>query len=66
MSNKSRILTFCFLDDSVPLPEDEELTGFLPLENALKGLRFPNHAAWDTYGGRVPDLDEEAEDDSAE
>ncbi|CAB3221579.1 unnamed protein product [Arctia plantaginis] len=44
--------------DSVPLPEDEELAGFLPLENALKGLRFPNHAAWDTYGGRVPDLDD--------
>ncbi|XP_022827555.1 uncharacterized protein LOC111357190 isoform X1 [Spodoptera litura] len=52
--------------DSVPLPEDEELAGFLPLENALKGLRFPNHAAWDTYGGRVPDLDEEAEDSSAD
>ncbi|KAH9629596.1 hypothetical protein HF086_002532 [Spodoptera exigua] len=30
----------------------------------MKGLRFPNHAAWDTYGGRVPDLDEEAEDNN--
>nr|XP_049698608.1 nonsense-mediated mRNA decay factor SMG7 isoform X1 [Helicoverpa armigera] len=48
--------------DSVPLPEDEELAGFLPLEGALKGLRFPNHAAWDTYGGRVPDMDDEADD----
>ncbi|XP_049884984.1 nonsense-mediated mRNA decay factor SMG7-like isoform X2 [Pectinophora gossypiella] len=34
--------------DSVPLPEDEELHGFLPLEPALSVLRFPNHAAWDT------------------
>ncbi|XP_075989462.1 uncharacterized protein LOC142985268 isoform X2 [Anticarsia gemmatalis] len=52
--------------DRVPLPEDEELAGFLPLEKALKGLRFPNHAAWDTYGGRVPDLDEEPEDNEPE
>ncbi|KAJ8734499.1 hypothetical protein PYW08_013749 [Mythimna loreyi] len=52
--------------DSVPLPEDEELAGFLPLENALKGLRFPNHAAWDTYGGRVPDLDEDVENNDVE
>ncbi|XP_026728820.1 uncharacterized protein LOC113494601 isoform X2 [Trichoplusia ni] len=52
--------------DSVPLPEDEELAGFLPLEEALKGLRFPNHAAWDTYGGRVPDLDEDADDNDAD
>lgn len=52
--------------DNVPLPEDEELAGFLPLENAFKGLRFPNHAAWDTYGGRIPDLDEEGIDSEIE
>ncbi|KAI5631466.1 est1 DNA/RNA binding domain-containing protein [Phthorimaea operculella] len=43
--------------ESVPLPEDEELHGFLPLEEAFKKLKFPNHASWDTYGGRVPEVD---------
>ncbi|CAK1548063.1 unnamed protein product [Leptosia nina] len=32
--------------DLVPLPEDEELNGFLPLEEVLKGLHFTNHASW--------------------
>ncbi|XP_063828706.1 uncharacterized protein LOC135078068 [Ostrinia nubilalis] len=49
--------------ETVPLPEDEELHGFLPLEEELKPLRFANHAAWDAYGGRVPDVPESAPDD---
>ncbi|XP_028029593.1 uncharacterized protein LOC114242580 [Bombyx mandarina] len=40
----------------VPLPEDEELYGFVPLEGAFDKLRFNSHASWDTYGGRLPDL----------
>ncbi|XP_030035931.2 uncharacterized protein LOC115451696 isoform X2 [Manduca sexta] len=43
--------------ETVPLPEDEELHGFVPLESALRGLRFHKHAAWDTYGARLPDVD---------
>lgn len=31
--------------DTVPLPEDEELHGFLPLEQALKGLRFASQTS---------------------
>ncbi|XP_059056561.1 nonsense-mediated mRNA decay factor SMG7-like [Achroia grisella] len=41
--------------ESVPLPEDEELLGFQPLEEMWRDLRFPSHAAWDFYGGRLPD-----------
>ncbi|CAG5035191.1 unnamed protein product [Parnassius apollo] len=44
-------------DDTVPLPEDEELHGFLPLEEAFKGLKFSYHTTWDTYGGRLPELE---------
>ncbi|CAG9783306.1 unnamed protein product [Diatraea saccharalis] len=40
--------------ETAPLPEDEELHGFLPIEHALEQLRFSNHAAWDTYGGQLP------------
>ncbi|KAI8429383.1 hypothetical protein MSG28_000027 [Choristoneura fumiferana] len=49
--------------DTVPLPEDEELHGFQPLEESFKDLKFLNHATWDTYGRRVPDVDEENEGD---
>ncbi|XP_013144220.1 PREDICTED: protein SMG7-like [Papilio polytes] len=45
------------LYDTVPLPEDEELHGFLPLEEAFQGLKFSYHTTWDTYGGRLPDID---------
>ncbi|XP_068628377.1 nonsense-mediated mRNA decay factor SMG7-like [Battus philenor] len=45
------------LYDTVPLPEDEELHGFLPLEEAFKGLKFSYHTTWDTYGGRLPELE---------
>ncbi|XP_060810249.1 nonsense-mediated mRNA decay factor SMG7 [Amyelois transitella] len=48
--------------DTVPLPEDEELNGFLPLEASFEGLRFANYACWDTYGGKLPDLDSQIED----
>ncbi|VVC92419.1 unnamed protein product [Leptidea sinapis] len=40
--------------DTVPLPEDEELNGFLPLEGALKGLRFSNQTTWDLD---LPDIE---------
>ncbi|XP_045514535.1 protein SMG7-like isoform X1 [Pieris brassicae] len=45
--------------DSVPLPEDEELNGFLPLEDALKGLTFENHTYQDlpeSDGDVAPDV----------
>ncbi|CAH2068204.1 unnamed protein product, partial [Iphiclides podalirius] len=42
---------------TVPLPEDEELHGFLPLEDAFNGLKFSYHSTWDTYGGRLPELE---------
>jgi len=29
-----------FADSAVPLPEDRELQGFLPLESAMSGLRY--------------------------
>ncbi|XP_053601055.1 uncharacterized protein LOC128669873 isoform X2 [Plodia interpunctella] len=51
--------------DTVPLPEDEELHGFLPLEASFKGLRFANYACWDTYGGRLPDLDDQDKENDA-
>ncbi|XP_047536876.1 uncharacterized protein LOC125070900 isoform X2 [Vanessa atalanta] len=41
--------------DSVPLPEDEELNGFLPLEESFKDLKFNNHSNWDS--SKVPDTD---------
>ncbi|KAM3957014.1 uncharacterized protein ACR2FA_008948 [Aphomia sociella] len=51
--------------ETVPLPEDEELHGFQPLEEMCKGLRFANYAAWETYGGRVPEVDERLDDDQS-
>ncbi|KAJ0180910.1 hypothetical protein K1T71_002995 [Dendrolimus kikuchii] len=50
--------------NTVPLPEDEELHGFVPLEQALKGLRFASHASWETYGGRIPDVENIDEGDT--
>ncbi|CAG9575437.1 unnamed protein product [Danaus chrysippus] len=47
--------------ESLPLPEDEELHGFLPLEEALKGLKFPNHCGWDS--NKLPQ--EEPDEDTA-
>ncbi|XP_072935319.1 uncharacterized protein [Epargyreus clarus] len=46
--------------DTVPLPEDEELQGFLPLEEGFKGLKFASRAAWDAYS--VPELDANDDD----
>ncbi|XP_045505856.1 uncharacterized protein LOC123702212 [Colias croceus] len=43
--------------DLVPLPEDEELNGFVPLEGALKGLKFASHAAWRDLPDVQPDED---------
>ncbi|GBP08272.1 Protein SMG7 [Eumeta japonica] len=44
------------LYETLPLPEDEELHGFLPLEDAFAGLKFSSYATWDTYGDRIPDI----------
>ncbi|XP_050356008.1 nonsense-mediated mRNA decay factor SMG7-like isoform X2 [Nymphalis io] len=41
--------------DSIPLPEDEELNGFLPLEESFKELKFSNQSNWDA--STVPDVD---------
>ncbi|XP_038208921.1 protein SMG7-like [Zerene cesonia] len=41
----------------VPLPEDEELNGFVPLEGALKGLKFAGHDAWRDLPDVQPDED---------
>ncbi|XP_063633422.1 nonsense-mediated mRNA decay factor SMG7-like isoform X1 [Cydia splendana] len=49
----------CDKYDAVPLPEDEELHGFQPLERSMEHLEFCHHAAWDTYGRSVPDVEEE-------
>lgn len=43
-----------YLDDAVPLPEDEELNGFLPLEEAFNGLKF-NNSSWES--NKLPDHD---------
>ncbi|XP_039745419.1 uncharacterized protein LOC120623450 isoform X2 [Pararge aegeria] len=45
---------------SVPLPEDEELHGFLPLEDAFKGLKFISHSNWDST--KVPDVEPNDDD----
>lgn len=48
---------------TIPLPEDEELHGFLPLESAFSTLKFTNYASWDTYGDRVPAYSKQVEED---
>ncbi|XP_034823939.1 nonsense-mediated mRNA decay factor SMG7-like [Maniola hyperantus] len=46
--------------DSVPLPEDEELHGFLPLEETFIGLKFVSHSNWDST--KVPEVDSNDDD----
>ncbi|XP_023950516.2 nonsense-mediated mRNA decay factor SMG7 isoform X2 [Bicyclus anynana] len=45
---------------SVPLPEDEELHGFVPLEEGFEGLKFVSHSDWDY--AKVPDVEPSDED----
>ncbi|XP_048481874.1 nonsense-mediated mRNA decay factor SMG7 [Plutella xylostella] len=53
---------------TLPLPEDRELHGFVPIEAALAGLQLSQHSAWETFGDRIPAVkieEADADDDSS-